>query len=107
MKINDFMEPPKTSSRVTRSIKESMLEDGLAHHYNRSIFRRHKDILKWILDNDTMITELEEKKKHTRRNMIKKIINELPTEENKIRQDLWEEKFCYREWCPERPTEKN
>ena len=98
MKIEDFLEPPGNGTRQTRAnlvtIMQKAIQDPTTNHQHRNLFRRHQGILHWLFQSGQLETLLG-MKKTGRRIMLGKIIGMMDTEENKIRQRIFQGNYIY------------
>jgi len=99
MRVEEFLEPLQTEqTRTTRSklvtIMEKAVRDPTTNHQQRSLFRRHQGLLHW-LSTAKYVGPLLEMKKGQRRKSLAELIGLLNTEENQIRQTIYQGNYIY------------
>ena len=94
LKIDDFLEkPPENKGIITRSTSDTLVDFNNkltdCNHANRSIFRRHHSLIKWITENKIDPYEFIHFPKGRRKKKIKEILDGLDTPDNKLRELIW------------------
>ena len=98
MSIEEFLEPPSDGARVTRarlvSIMEKATQDPTTNDQHRNLFRRHEGILRWMYQSNYLLPLLEMRKK-PRRKMIGLLLGTIRSEENRLREEIFQGNFSY------------
>ena len=94
LNADDFMvPPPKARNYQTRSHDDTAwiynTKQKRAHHQQLSIIRRHANLVDYILDCKITMLEVKELKREARNDKLKRIVEQLETEDNKVREEIW------------------
>ena len=98
LETEDFLvAPPKRENRLTRSSHDSVwiynLKQRRTHHHEISIIRRHKGLVDFFLSDHVSMIEMKSLTRDQRKEKLRRMVEQLVTEDNKIRDKIWNGTF--------------